>query len=90
MRPREAAAKIRSPAASLDNPGSLPTRPSGYRCRKSSAVQVTGWGTGLDPAKALKDSYSVMARKRLKAKKPTKAPPTPVVIPPAAGTEGLR
>jgi len=45
---------------------------------------------GLDPAKALKDSYSVMARKRLKAKKPTKAPPTPVVIPPAAGTEGLR
>ena len=45
---------------------------------------------GLDPAKALKDSYSVMARKHLKAKKPTKAPPTPVVIPPAAGTEGLR
>ena len=33
---------------------------------------------GLDPAKALKDSYSVMAKKHLKDKKPTKAPPTPV------------
>jgi predicted adenylyl cyclase CyaB len=39
---------------------------------------------GLDPAYALKDSYSVMARKHQKAKKPTKSPATPVVIPPAA------
>jgi hypothetical protein len=30
---------------------------------------------GLDPAHALKDSYSVMARKHLKAKKLTKKPP---------------
>jgi len=33
---------------------------------------------GLDPAHALKDSYSVMARKHLKAKKLTKSPPVPV------------
>ena len=33
---------------------------------------------GLDPAHALKDSYSVMARKHLKAKKLTKKPPVPV------------
>ena len=36
---------------------------------------------GLDPARALRDSYSVMARKHLKAKQPTKAPPTRVVVP---------
>ncbi len=35
-------------------------------------------GLGLDPANALKDSYSVMAKKHLKAKQPTKAPATPV------------
>jgi predicted adenylyl cyclase CyaB len=39
---------------------------------------------GLDPKFALRDSYSVMARKHEKAKKPTKSPATPVVIPPAA------
>src|SRR5207302_10877062 len=39
---------------------------------------------GLDPANALKDSYSVMARKHQKARKPTKSPATPVVIPPEA------
>jgi len=33
---------------------------------------------GLDPTHALKDSYSVMARKHLKAKKLTKSPPVPV------------
>lgn len=33
---------------------------------------------GLDPAHALKDSYSVMAKKHLKAKKLTKKPPVPV------------
>ena len=40
---------------------------------------------GLDPAKALRDSYSVMARKHQRARKPTKSPATPVVIPPEAG-----
>src|SRR2546421_11518013 len=39
---------------------------------------------GLDPVNALQDSYSVMARKHQKARKPTKSPATPVVIPPAA------
>jgi len=39
---------------------------------------------GLDPAYALRDSYSVMARKHQKAKRPTKSPATPIVIPPAA------
>ena len=38
---------------------------------------------GLDPNKALRDSYSVMARKHQQRKKPTKAKPIPVVIPPA-------
>jgi predicted adenylyl cyclase CyaB len=36
---------------------------------------------GLDPANALRDSYSVMARKHQRAKKPTKAPPVPVATP---------
>ena len=35
-------------------------------------------GLGLDPANALRDSYSVMAKKHMKAKRPTKAPPVPV------------
>jgi predicted adenylyl cyclase CyaB len=42
---------------------------------------------GLDPANALRDSYSVMARKHQKAKKPTKSPATPVVIPPPAAAQ---
>jgi adenylate cyclase class 2 len=33
---------------------------------------------GLDPAHAVRDSYSVMARKHLRAKKLTKKPPVPV------------
>lgn len=33
---------------------------------------------GLDPNRSLRDSYSVMARKHMKAKKPTKTKPTPV------------
>lgn len=37
---------------------------------------------GLDPKNALRDSYSVMARKHQKAKRPTKSPAIPVVIPP--------
>ena len=45
-------------------------------------------GLGLDPANALKDSYSVMAKKHMKAKRPTKAPPVPVAPAqePSAGT----
>ena len=39
---------------------------------------------GLNAAKALRDSYSVMARKHQQRKRPTKVPGTPVVIPPAA------
>ena len=35
---------------------------------------------GLDPNKALRDSYSVMAKKHQQKKQPTKAPPTPVVV----------
>ena len=37
---------------------------------------------GLDPAHALRDSYSVLARKNLKTRKPKKAQPATVVIPP--------
>jgi predicted adenylyl cyclase CyaB len=36
---------------------------------------------GLDPANALRDSYSVMARKHQKAKKPTKSPAVAVATP---------
>jgi adenylate cyclase class 2 len=39
---------------------------------------------GLDPAHALRDSYSVMARKHLKAKRLTKTPPVHVIPQPAA------
>ena len=39
---------------------------------------------GLDPARSLRDSYSVMARKHMKAKRPTKTKPTPVAIQPLA------
>ena len=38
---------------------------------------------GLNPAAALKDSYSVMARKFLRTKKPANVRASPVVIPPA-------
>lgn len=38
---------------------------------------------GLDPANALRDSYSIMARKHQAAKRPTKARAVEVVIPPA-------
>jgi adenylate cyclase, class 2 len=37
---------------------------------------------GLDPSHALKDSYSVMAKKHQRAKRPTKSPATRVVIQP--------
>jgi predicted adenylyl cyclase CyaB len=40
---------------------------------------------GLDPSHALRDSYSVMARKHLKAKRLTKSRPVPIAIPNAEG-----
>ncbi len=41
-------------------------------------LSAVALGLGLDPANALRDSYSVMAKKHMKAKRPTKAPPVPV------------
>jgi adenylate cyclase, class 2 len=49
----------------------------------ASALPELARSLGLDPALALRDSYSVMARKHLKAKKLTKRPPV-AVIPPAS------
>ena len=46
----------------------------------ASALPGMARSLGLDPALALKDSYSVMAKKHQKAKRPTKAPPTRVLI----------
>jgi len=46
----------------------------------ASALPEVARSLGLDPARALKDSYSVMAKKHQKAKRPTKAPPTRVLI----------
>ena len=51
-----------------------------------SALPEMARSFGLDPAHALKDSYSVMARKHLKAKRVTKKRPVGV-IPPAATPE---
>ena len=50
----------------------------------SSALPEMARSFGLDPSHALKDSYSVMARKHLKAKRLTKRRPVPVAIPSAA------
>ena len=49
----------------------------------ASVLPETARSLGLDPKWALRDSYSVMARKHQQKKTPTKAPATPVVIPPA-------
>jgi len=49
----------------------------------ATALPELAKSLGLDPALALRDSYSVMARKHLKAKRLTKRPPV-AVIPPAA------
>src|SRR5947207_10175985 len=48
--------------------------------RPADALPEIARSLGLDPALALKDSYSVMAKKHQKAKRPTKAPPTRVLI----------
>jgi adenylate cyclase, class 2 len=49
----------------------------------ATALPEMARSLGLDPANALRDSYSVMARKHQRAKKPTKSPPVPVVTPAA-------
>ena len=50
----------------------------------ATALPQLAKSLGLDPALALRDSYSVMARKHLKAKKLTKQPPIGVIRPAAA------
>jgi len=50
----------------------------------ATALPELAKSLGLDPALALRDSYSVMARKHLKAKKLTKQPPIGVIRPAAA------
>lgn len=47
----------------------------------ATALPEMSRSLGLDPANALRDSYSVMARKHMKAKRPTKSPPIPVTLP---------
>lgn len=49
----------------------------------ATALPEMARSLGLDPDNALRDSYSVMARKHQRAKKPTKARATPVAIPPS-------
>jgi adenylate cyclase class 2 len=51
----------------------------------ATALPQLAKSLGLDPALALRDSYSVMARKHLKAKKLTKQAPIGVIRPAAAG-----
>jgi adenylate cyclase, class 2 len=48
----------------------------------ASALPEMARSFGLDPSHALKDSYSVMAKKHQRAKRPTKSPATRVVIQP--------
>ena len=50
----------------------------------ASALPELARSFGLDPEHALKDSYSVMARKHLKAKRLTKKPPIPISVQPVA------
>ena len=47
----------------------------------ATALPEMARSLGLDPANALHDSYSVMARKHQRAKKPTKSPAVAVVTP---------
>jgi adenylate cyclase class 2 len=47
----------------------------------ATALPELALSLGLDPAHALKDSYSVMARKHLKAKRLTKSKPVNVIPP---------
>ena len=47
----------------------------------ATALPEMARSLGLDPANALRDSYSVMARKFLKTRKPIKVPAVPVAVP---------
>jgi adenylate cyclase, class 2 len=49
----------------------------------ASALPEMARSLGLDPAHALRDSYSVMARKHMRDKRPTKRPAIAVVAPPS-------
>ena len=49
----------------------------------ASALPEMARSLGLDPAHALRDSYSVMARKHMKDKRPTKRPGVAVAAPPS-------
>jgi adenylate cyclase class 2 len=49
----------------------------------ASALPEMARSLGLDPSRALRDSYSVMARKHLRDKRPTKRPGIVVVAPPS-------
>jgi adenylate cyclase, class 2 len=51
----------------------------------ASALPEMARSLGLDPSHALRDSYSVMAKKHQSKKKPTKRPGIPVVIPASEG-----
>ena len=53
----------------------------------ATALPEMARSLGLDPDNALRDSYSVMARKHQQAKKPTKSKGVSVVIPPAPAEE---
>ena len=53
----------------------------------ATALPEMARSLGLDPANALRDSYSVMARKYTKARKPTKTPPTPVATLPLEASQ---
>jgi predicted adenylyl cyclase CyaB len=50
----------------------------------ASALTELAKSLGLDPVLALKDSYSVMARNHLKARRLTKKPPVAIIPPSAA------
>jgi adenylate cyclase, class 2 len=49
----------------------------------ASALPEMARSLGLDPSHALRDSYSVMARKHMRDKRPTKRPGIAVVAPPS-------
>jgi adenylate cyclase, class 2 len=49
----------------------------------ASALPEMARSLGLDPSHALRDSYSVMARKHMRDKRPTKKPGIAVVAPPS-------
>ena len=53
----------------------------------STALPELARSLGLDPANALRDSYSVMARKHQAKKRPTKSPAVPITVPLPQGAQ---